>query len=55
MVYQTVRELTDALRPFATVMTDRVTVSRELSAEAIDALAHTAAFGPDPEVKGTAR
>ena len=55
MVYQTVKELTDALKPFATIMTDRVTVSKELSAEAIDALAHSAVFGPDPEVKGTAR
>ena len=55
MVYQTVKELTEGIRPFATVMTDRVTVSRDPSPEAIDALAHTAVFGADPEVKGTAR
>jgi fructose-bisphosphate aldolase class II len=55
MVHQTVKDLTEALKPFATVMTDRVTVSKDLTPEAIDALAHTAVFGPDPEVKGTAR
>jgi fructose/tagatose bisphosphate aldolase len=55
MVYGSVKELTDGLKPFATVMTDRVTVSKDPSPELIDALAHTAVFGPDPEVKGTAR
>ena len=55
MVYSTVKELTEALRPFATVMTDRLTVSREAPPEAIDAIAHTAVFGADPEVRGTAR
>ncbi len=55
MVYQTVKELTEGIKPFATVMTDRVTVSRDLAPDAIDALAHTAVFGADPEVKGTAR
>ena len=55
MVYQTVKELTDALKPFATVMTDRVTVSGEAPPEAIDALVHTAVFGADPELCGTAR
>jgi fructose/tagatose bisphosphate aldolase len=55
MVYQTVKELTDALKPTATVMTDRVTVSKETPPEVIDALAHSAVFGPDPEVRGTAR
>jgi fructose/tagatose bisphosphate aldolase len=55
MVYKTVKELTDALKPFATVMTDRLTVSKEAPAELIDSLIHTAVFGPDPEVCGTAR
>jgi fructose-bisphosphate aldolase, class II len=55
MVYKTVKELTDALKPFATVMTDRVTVSGEAPPEAIDALVHTAVFGADPELCGTAR
>jgi fructose/tagatose bisphosphate aldolase len=55
VVYSTVKELTDGVKPFATVMTDRVTISREAPPEAIDALAHTAVFGADPEVRGTAR
>jgi fructose-bisphosphate aldolase class II len=55
MVYSTVKELTDALKPAANVMTDRVTVSQAASPELIDALAHTAVFGADPEVRGTAR
>ncbi|MGH9347899.1 MAG: class II fructose-bisphosphate aldolase [Vicinamibacterales bacterium] len=55
MVYSTVKELIEALKPFATVMTDRVTASRDLPPEAVDALAHTAVFGADPDVRGTAR
>jgi fructose/tagatose bisphosphate aldolase len=55
VVYKTVKELTDALKPVASVMTDRVSVSKEAPAEVIDALAHTAVFGADPEVRGTAR
>jgi fructose-bisphosphate aldolase, class II len=55
MVYQTVKDTTDALKPFANVMTDRVAVSRDLSPDVIDSLAHTAAFGGDPDVRGTAR
>jgi fructose-bisphosphate aldolase, class II len=55
MVYSSAKELTEALKPFATVMTDRVTVSKDASPEMIDRLAHTAVFGSDPEVKGTAR
>ena len=55
MVYSSVKELTDALKPFATVMTDRVTVSKDPAPEVIDALAHTAVFGADPELRGTAR
>jgi fructose-bisphosphate aldolase, class II len=55
MVYQSVKDLTDGVKPFATVMTDRVAVSKEAPPEAIDRLAHTAVFGADPEVRGTAR
>jgi fructose/tagatose bisphosphate aldolase len=55
MVYSTVKELTDALKPVATVMTDRVTVSKEAPAEVVDALVHTAVFGAEPELRGTAR
>ncbi|MGH9174813.1 MAG: class II fructose-bisphosphate aldolase, partial [Vicinamibacterales bacterium] len=55
MVFASVRELTDALKGVATVLTDRVTVSGLPSAELIDRLAHTAAFGAEAEIKGTAR
>ena len=55
MVFTTVRELTDALKGVATVLTDRVTVSAAPSPDLIDRLADTAAFGSDAEVKGTAR
>ncbi len=55
MVFQSVKELTEALKPVAAVLSDRVTVSSPVSPELIDRLAHTAAFGPDPEIKGTAR
>jgi len=55
MVFTTVRELTEALKGVATVLTDRVTVSAAPSPTLIDRLAHTAAFGADADVKGTAR
>ena len=55
MVFVSVRELTDALKGVATLLTDRVSVSGTAPAELIDRLAHTAAFGADAEVKGTAR
>jgi fructose/tagatose bisphosphate aldolase len=55
MGFQSVKELTEALKPAAVVLSDRVTVSGPASPELIERLAHTAAFGPDPEVKGTAR
>ena len=55
MVYQSVKELTDALKPVATVMTDRVAVSKDAPPELIDRLVHTAVFGADAELRGTAR
>ncbi len=55
MVFTSLRELTDALKGIGTLLTDRVTISGTPSAELIDRLAHTAAFGADAEVKGTAR
>ena len=45
MVFTTVRELTEALKGVATVLTDRVTVSGAPSPDLIDRLARTAAFG----------
>jgi fructose/tagatose bisphosphate aldolase len=55
MVFRSVKELTEALKPVAVVLSDRVTVSGPASPEIIDRLAHTAAFGADADVKGTAR
>jgi fructose-bisphosphate aldolase class II len=55
MVFQSIKELTEALKPSAVVLSDRVTVSAPASPELIDRLAYTAAFGADPEIKGTAR
>ncbi len=55
MTFSSVKELTEALKPVATLMTDRVTASGSPSPDLIDRLAHTAALGADAEVKGTAR
>ena len=54
-MFTSVRELTDALKGVAAVLTDRVTVSGTPSPELIDRLAHTAVFAADAETKGTAR
>jgi fructose/tagatose bisphosphate aldolase len=54
-MFTSLRELSDALKGVAAILTDRVTVSGTPSAELIDRLAHTAVFAADPEVKGTAR
>lgn len=55
MVYQSVNQLLDAVKEFATVTTERASVARPLPPASIDRLAHTAAFATDPDVKGTAR
>lgn len=55
MVFQSVKELVEALKPVALVLSDRVTVSGQAPAELIDRLARTAAFGADADTKGTAR
>ncbi|HKT79006.1 MAG TPA: class II fructose-bisphosphate aldolase [Vicinamibacterales bacterium] len=51
------KELMDALKPVATVLSDRVSITNAeaLSPEQIDRLAWTAAFGIDAELRGTAR
>ena len=54
-MFTTVRELTDALKGVATILTDRVTVSTAPAPDLIDRLARTAAFGSDADIKGTAR
>jgi len=57
MTFGSVKEMTDAVKPAATVLSDRVSVTSAaaITGELIDRLAWTAAFGPDPEIKGTAR
>ncbi|HXG87219.1 MAG TPA: tRNA uracil 4-sulfurtransferase ThiI [Vicinamibacterales bacterium] len=55
MVFSSVRALTDALQDVAQILPDRVAVSGTAPPELIDRLAHTAAFGADDVLKGTAR
>jgi fructose/tagatose bisphosphate aldolase len=56
-MFQSIKEMSDALAPAATVLSDRVGVIRlsALEPELIDRLAWTASFGGDAELRGTAR
>ncbi|MGE3178888.1 MAG: class II fructose-bisphosphate aldolase [Vicinamibacterales bacterium] len=56
-MFQSVKEMSDALKPAATVLSDRVSVTNPsaLSGDLVDRLAWTAAFGGDAELRGTAR
>src|SRR5688572_29164032 len=56
-MFASIKEMTDALKPAATVLSDRVSVTSvsAVSPETIDTLAWTAAFGGDSELRGTAR
>ena len=56
-MFQSIKEITDAVKPAAAVLSDRVSVTdgRALSGDVIDKLAWTAAFGADAELRGTAR
>jgi fructose/tagatose bisphosphate aldolase len=49
--------MTDAVRPAAAVLTDRISVTNAaaVSGDLVDRLAWTAVFGGDPELRGTAR
>ncbi len=55
--YQSVEEMTSALKSVATSLPDRVEVTRKgaIPGEVVDRLAWTAVFGRDPDLKGTAR
>ncbi len=55
MVFTSVAELSAALAGTAIISGDSITVSRAPAADLVDRLAHTAAFGATPEVKGLAR
>ena len=56
-MFQSVKEMIDALKPVASVLTDRVNVTDAgaITGDLVDRLASTAAFGADAEIKGTAR
>lgn len=56
-MFQSVKQMIDALKPVANVLTDRVSVTdaSAITGDLVDQLASTAAFGPDAEIKGTAR
>lgn len=56
-MFQSVKEMSDAVKPAATVLSDRVSVTNAaaISADAIDRLVATAVFGADAELRGTAR
>lgn len=57
MTFESVKEMTDAVKPAATVLSDRVTVTNASAAtgDVVDRLVSTAVFGKDAELKGTAR
>lgn len=55
MVFDSVDALVSAASAAARIAGDSITVTGRPSPELIDRLAHTAAFGSTPEIKGTAR
>jgi fructose/tagatose bisphosphate aldolase len=56
-MFGSVKEMSEALKPAATVLTDRVTVTNPsaIAGDLVDRLAWSAAFGADAELRGTAR
>ena len=56
-MYQSVKEMTDALKMLGTAITDRVHVTRPgaIPGDVVDRLAWTAVFAADPTLRGTAR
>ena len=57
MMFTSVKEMSDAVKPAAAVLSDRVSVTNSgaVTSDAIDRLAWTAVFGGDAELRGTAR
>jgi fructose-bisphosphate aldolase, class II len=57
MTFGSVKEMTDAIRPAAAVLSDRISVTNTaaVSGELIDRLAWTSVFGGDAELRGMAR
>src|SRR6202171_2978635 len=56
-MFKSLKEMSDAVKPAATVLSDRVSVTSPgaVSGELVDRLAWTAVFGEDAELRGTAR
>src|SRR5687768_7127848 len=56
-MFETVKDITDALKPAGSLLSDRVSVTNPdgIGPELVDRLAWTAAFGADAELRGTAR
>src|SRR5438552_2263820 len=57
MTFQSLREMSDAVKPAATVLSDRVSVSDTgaVTGALVDRLVWTSVFGQDAELRGTAR
>src|SRR6185436_16106330 len=56
-MFQSIKEMLDAVKPAATVLSDRVSVTKAeaVVGDLVDRLAWTAAFGADADLRGTAR
>src|SRR5215216_5648772 len=56
-MFESIKQMTDAVKPAATLLSDRVSVTNvgAVTGDLVDKLAWTAAFGGDPELRGTAR
>ncbi len=57
MTFQNTKEMTDAVKPAASVLSDRVSVTNPsaVTGDLVDRLVRTSVFGADAELKGTAR
>ena len=56
-MFTSIKEMSEALKPAATVLSDRISVTdrHAISPQLIDRLVWTASFGEDAELRGTAR
>lgn len=56
-MFESIQQITDAVKPAAAILSDRVSVTdpAAITDEMVDALAWTAVFGADAELRGTAR
>jgi len=57
MTFNSVKEMTDAVKPAATVLSDRVSVTdaAAVTGDLVDRLVWTSVFGQDADLRGTAR